>query len=249
MKPLVLVVDIGNTSTSAGLYRGGRVSRVHRLETARSTPGEVARLVKRIVGGRKVDGACIASVAPRVNGAWRAAVKSSIVWVDCAKKLGIPVTYPKPRTIGADRLANAAGGVAKYGSPLIVADFGTAVTFDVVLPGKGYVGGVIAPGLPLMFSYLAEKTAKLPLIGPGPVSGGVGRSTEEAMRRGAAWGYRGMVREIVAELQKVPGMKKAALVATGGFAKWVVKGLKPAMRVDQDLTLYGIGKIYELNRP
>ena len=139
--------------------------------------------------------------------------------------------------------------MAKYGAPLIVADFGTAVTFDVVRPGQGYVGGVIAPGLPLMFSYLAEKTAKLPAIGPGPVTGGVGRSTEEAMRRGAAWGYRGMVREIVAELRKVPGMKKAALVATGGFAKWVVKGLKPAMRVDQDLTLYGIGKIHELNRP
>jgi len=249
MKPTVLVVDIGNTSTSAGLYRGGRVSRVHRLATSKSTPAEVSRLVKRILGNRMVEGVCIASVAPRVNAAWRAAVKHSIVWVDHRKKLGIAITYPKPATIGADRLANAAAGVAKYGAPLIVADFGTAVTFDVVLPGKGYVGGVIAPGLPLMFSYLAEKTAKLPLIGPGPVTGGVGRSTEEAMRRGAAWGYRGMVREIVAELQKVPGMKKAALVATGGFAKWVVKGLKPAMRVDQDLTLYGIGKIFELNRP
>ncbi|MFH0909484.1 MAG: type III pantothenate kinase [bacterium] len=249
MKPLVLVVDIGNTSTAFGLYCAGRVSRVHRMETARSTPAEISRLVKKIGKDLRIDGVCIASVAPRMNAAWRAAVNHRVVWVDHRKKLGIGVTYPKPATIGADRLANAAGGVAKYGAPLIVADFGTAVTFDVVLPVKGYVGGVIAPGLPLMFSYLAEKTAKLPRIGPGPVKRSVGKSTEDAMRRGAAWGYRGMVREIVGELQKTPGLKRARLCATGGFAKWVVKGLKPAMRVDQDLTLYGIGRIYELNRP
>ena len=239
----VLVIDIGNTSTSYGLYSKGRVSRVGRIDTARSAEAAL----KRILAGYRAERAVIASVVPKVNKVWARAVNRPVLWVNHTIQLGVSISYPKPATIGADRLANACGGFEKYGAPLICADFGTAVTFDCVSRDAAYIGGVIAPGLPLMFSYLAEKTAKLPHIKPGATRTTIGRSTEEAMKLGARWGYRGMVREIVAELLKNPALKGATLVATGGYASWVVKGLTPRMIVDQGLTLYGLGRISELN--
>ena len=251
MSPRVLVVDVGNTSVSAGLYRAGKVSRVRRLEQKDGTPARRLALIRDIVGRSGAAAAVIASVVPRVNSAWAAAIELAgipeLLWIRHDAELGVPVTYPNPQTIGADRLANACGGAARYGLPLIVADFGTAVTFDVVTRRQGYVGGIIAPGLPLMFDYLAEKTALLPHIGPGPVRHRVGRSTTEAMKLGAEWGYRGMARGIVEELLKNPDLRGAKLVATGGYAGWVVKGLRPAMKLDADLTLFGLGRYYELN--
>jgi type III pantothenate kinase len=227
------------------------VTSIARLDTAKSTPARVRALVARVVGRRKVGGAGVASVVPRLNALWGRAIKSHTgkapLFIRHTIKLGVKLHYPKPTTIGADRLANAAGGIVRYGAPLIVADFGTAVTFDVVTKRGGYVGGVIAPGLPLMFQYMEEKTAKLPLIGPGPVRHAVGKSTREAMRMGAQWGYRGLVREILANLKRSPDLAGARIVATGGHAEWIVRGMKLPMKVDKDLTLYGIGRIYELN--
>ena len=192
----------------------------------------------------------MASVVPAATPLWAEAGRAVAGRCDVLSHrtpLGVAISYPQPARIGPDRLANACGGVRKYGAPLIVADFGTAVTFDCVSRWRGYIGGVIAPGLPLMFSYLAEKTALLPHIGVGATRSRVGRSTAEAMRLGARWGYRGMVREIVAELLRNPELRGARLVATGGYAAWVVRGLAPRMIVDQTLTLYGLGVAYELN--
>jgi type III pantothenate kinase len=251
MKTAVLVVDIGNTSTSFGLYRAGRVFRVGRLPTHESPHARIRRALRLSIRNALPGHAMVSSVAPSANGAWGDILEETVGrparWVHHRMALGIPLTYPRPASIGADRLANACGGAAKYGCPLIVADFGTAVTFDVVTRGEGYVGGVIAPGLPLMFSYLAEKTEALPRIAPQPVRGRIGRSTEEAMNLGALWGYRGMVREILRELRRAESLRRAALCATGGFAGWVVKGMRPRIRVDPHLTLFGIGRLHELN--
>lgn len=249
--PNVLVIDIGNTSVSAGLYRSGKVSRVSRLEQKDSTPAHRTALLRKILHGTKANGTVIASVVPKTNLDWAVAVSEAnggeILWIDHTINLGVPITYPKPQSIGADRLANSCGGAVRYGLPLIVADFGTAVTFDIVTKREGYIGGIIAPGLPLMFDYLAEKTALLPHIKPAPVKNRVGKSTTEAMQLGAQWGYRGMARGILAELLKNPALRGAKLVATGGYANWVVKGMEPKMIHDEDLTLFGLGKVYELN--
>jgi type III pantothenate kinase len=251
MSDTVLVVDIGNTSTSLGLYRGGHVSRVGRLPTHDAAAGQVRGAVRRTLGEREVHAAMVSSVAHSVDPIWKSVLRTfvgpSVRWVDHRMQFGVPLTYPRPSTIGADRLANACGGAAKYGLPLIVADFGTAVTFDVITKAEGYVGGVIAPGLPLMFTYLAEKTEALPRIEPRPVRHRIGKSTSEAMNLGALWGYRGMVREILRELQRDEGLRRARLCATGGFAAWVVRDLRPRVAVDPHLTLYGIGRIHELN--
>ena len=155
----------------------------------------------------------------------------------------LQLDYPKPETIGADRLADAAGAVSRYGAPVLVMDFGTALTAAVVTSDRVWRGGVIAPGFPLMRDYLFERTAKLPRmkIGSGRAPK-IGRSTEEAMRFGALVGYRGMVREIVSELKK-NFKTDFRLVATGGFAKWVLKDLDLPFTIDPTLTLYGAGLV------
>ena len=106
--------------------------------------------------------------------------------VDHRSKLGVGVDYPKPKTIGADRLANAAAAAAFYGVPCVVVDFGTAVTFDILSPGKKYIGGVIAPGLEAMTDYLHQRTAQLPKISLLEPPGPIGKSTRHAMLAGAA---------------------------------------------------------------
>lgn len=248
----IVVIDVGNTSTSVGLYVHGRIVRKSSRPTMRTTAVSAEATIRVALGRASPGGAVLGSVVPRVNAAWTEALRRvnprmKMITVGATLEFGVPVTYPKPRTIGADRLANACEAARRYGAPVIVADFGTAVTFDVVSRTKGYVGGVIAPGLMLMFSYLNEKAALLPAIVPGPVRHRVGRSTEEAMRLGARWGYRGLVREILGELKK--GMREPGcpVCATGGYANWVLKGSGMRIPVDPDLTLCGLGRIYELN--
>ena len=157
---------------------------------------------------------------------------------------GVRLDYPKPETIGADRLADAVAAVDRYGAPVLVCDFGTAFTAAVITGDLVWRGGVIAPGFPLMRDYLFERTAKLPRMELGGRCPKIGRGTEEAMRFGAIVGYRGMVREIVLELRR-NFREKFRLVATGGFARWVLKGIDMDFAVDQSLTLHGAGLIAE----
>ncbi len=236
-----LVVDIGNTSTSLAAANGLKVSCVQR------TPSDTPALGLRAVPQRAV----IASVKPGVNKQWEHFLRqqgvAEFLWVDHTVNLGIPVTYPRPETIGADRLANACEAAARFGSPVVVCDFGTALTFDIVKKREGYAGGIICPGLPLMFDYLAEKTALLPHIKPLKTAHVIGKSTEEAMRIGAHLGYLGMVKEILSQLKKETG-RTTRVCATGGFARWVFQGWDTPVPVDPQLTMKGLARIATLNR-
>lgn len=246
----ILVVDVGNTSTSLGLYRGGRIVRQTRLDTVQANVNTIPRAVCRLGATSGWTGAMVATVVPACGPRWIRAlakmISGPVRQLDHRSVLGLKITYPKPATIGPDRLANACAGVHRYGAPLIVADFGTAVTFDVITRAGGYEGGIIGPGLPLMFSYLAEKTARLPLLKPRRVMPGIGKSTEQAMQLGALWGYRGLVREVLHELQRLPALRRARLIATGGFAHWVTDGMGLPMEVVPELTLEGLGRAFEL---
>ncbi len=243
-----VVVDIGNTSSAVALYVNGKISRVQHIKggirlAAKTCEDAFAAAAK---GG--VNGVAIASVVPTVNPKWRALSKRLLgcepLFVRAGVPMNITIDYPKPDRIGPDRLANAAGAVKRYGAPVVVADFGTALTFDVVTEKAVYIGGVITPGIPLMTDYLFEKTALLPKVELTGKCPKVGRSTEEAIRVGAQIGYRGMVREISAYLHENL-RQDFKLIATGGYAKWALTGSGMDFKVDPTLTLFGLGCIFE----
>ncbi|MEI6892780.1 MAG: type III pantothenate kinase [Pontiella sp.] len=242
-----LVIDIGNTSTSVGYYRNGKVTAVGRCESHFQSVEEVRPLCTK----KAVDAVIIASVVPPVNARWEKALRAfglpAPLFVSCKLELGIPIDYPKPDKIGADRLANAAAAARLLGTPSVVCDFGTALTFDILDEKRGYKGGIICPGLPLMFDYLAEKTALLPRVLPSKTKAVVGRSTQQAMQIGARLGYRGMVREILHSLEKDFGVKNLPVCCTGGYAGWIFKDWDVPATIDPKLTLRGIGIIGELN--
>ncbi len=250
----LLVVDVGNTSTAVGLWSGGRVTRVSHIDGGGSPALLAAEslLACRQDGGSSCGRAiAYASVVPRADAAWRRFARQHglpFVRIDHSLFLaasGLALDYPKPETIGADRLADAAAAVDRYGAPVLVCDFGTAFTAAVVTRDLVWRGGVIAPGFPLMRDYLYERTAKLPRMKLGGACPKIGRSTEAAMRFGALVGYRGMVREIVSQLS-VNFKTSFRLVATGGFAKWVLKDLDMDFAVDPTLTLHGAGLLAKL---
>lgn len=242
-----LVIDIGNTSTSVGYCRNGRVSGVVRCGSRFKSPDEVLPLIT----ARPVDGVVMASVVPPVNARWKRALRAAglpdPLMVSHCIDIGIPVDYPCPETIGADRLANAAAAARLFGAPSVVCDFGTALTFDILHAERGYIGGIICPGLPLMFDYLAEKTALLPQVAPSKTRAVVGRNTQQAMQIGARLGYRGMVREILDALRQELACEKLPVCCTGGYAGWIFRDWDVEAVVDPKLTLKGLGIIGELN--
>ena len=237
-----LVVDVGNTSTAVGCWFRGRVSRVAHVDG-----GLRAALAAAEPLAAAVDGIAYLSVVPKADAVWRAFARRrripfhQVTSADfAAAEQGLTLDYPKPETIGADRLADAVAAVDRYGAPVLVCDFGTAFTAAVVTADRTWRGGAIAPGLPLMRDYFCARTAKLPRIELGGKCPKIGRSTEEAMRFGALVGARGMVREIVEQLMR-SFRTEFRLVATGGYASWVLKGLDMPFTIDPTLTLYGAG--------
>ncbi len=158
---------------------------------------------------------------------------------------GVGIDYPQPATIGPDRLANAVAARHAYGAPVVVVDFGTAVTFDVVDKKGNYVGGIIAPGLAAMTDYLHEKTALLPRIKIREVKAVVGRNTEEAMLVGAVHGYRGLVRQLIQELHQALACRDLSVVATGGYADLIARRVPEITAVDPLLTLEGLRLVWQ----
>ena len=184
----------------------------------------------------------VSSVVPAKDSAiLEGAGKTRVVWLNWKLKMGVKIDYPKPQSIGADRLANAAAVTALYGSPAVVVDFGTAVTFDIVSEAGAYIGGVIAPGLEAMTNFLYQRTALLPKLSLKEPRSAIGKSTIQAMLSGAVFGYRGLVREILSQIraERFP-RKKVHVVATGGYARLIARGLPEIGVVHPNLTLEGL---------
>jgi len=252
----VLVVDVGNTRVKAALATlSGRMIRCVSVGHEVRSVSALAKVVTRLMGRRAVAGAVLCSVVPAANRPWvRALVQAGAgqpVVVRYIRQLGVAVDYPRPASIGADRLADAAEVAGRGTVPAIVADFGTALTFDVIVRRRGkatYIGGAICPGLNVMVDYLADRTALLPRITLAGPMGAVGRSTRAAMRLGARVGYRGMVREVTDHIRRSLKLGAVKLYATGGGAAWALKGSGLPFEIDPDLTLKGLVRIYRLNR-
>ncbi len=241
-----LLIDISNSYAKFAFASKRRVSAPALIATSELSSGVVSGFLAR----RKVRKVVVSSVVPAKNSAISKAAreKPNVIWLDWKVKLGLGIDYPKPRSIGADRLANAAAVAALYGCPAIVVDFGTAVTFDIVSERRSYVGGVIAPGLEAMTNFLYQRTALLPRLSLKEPRHAVGKSTIEAMLSGAVFGYRGLVREILARIraEQFP-RKKVSIVATGGYARLIAGGLPEIGVIRPHLTLEGLRIVANLN--
>ena len=247
----VLVFDAGNTSTTVGLYfplvrqilgktaiRGG-------IATHRDACAEAVRTALRAARAEKPVRAMMASVTPALNDDWRALVHEEasldLEFVRHDMRLPFQFGYAHSETTGADRIANVAAAVIKYGSPSLIVDIGTAVTYDIVSVVNSFFTGAIGPGPDIIARSLHDYTALLPLIEwwkkdtPSQP-----KDTEGAMLYGIDAGFSGMVRETVTRLLPQVGLR-AKLVATGGFAQRFLEPLGMNFIIDPDLTLCGVG--------
>lgn len=247
----IVAVNIGNTNATAALMAGARVVRRVVVPTRGVTAAVAARALTRLRPG-PVAGGIVASVVLRAGRTWLRVLAGAgiapVVEVRHDLDLGIRLDYPRPETLGADRLANLAGVAKLRGRPAIVIDAGTATTIDAVTAGGVFLGGAIAPGPAMMLDYLADRTAKLPRLAMRPVRGPVGRSTEEAMRLAADVGYAGLLNAIAGRMVSDPRFRRPYVVATGGAAALVRRAI-PAARVDRDLTFRGMAEIFRTAVP
>jgi type III pantothenate kinase len=241
-----LLIDISNSYAKLAFASRERVSNPSRIPTPELSSNVVTEFLRR----RQVNKLVVSSVVPAKNAVISKAVHKNVrvLWLDWKLKLGVAINYPKRQSIGADRLANAAAVAELYGCPAIVVDFGTAVTFDVVSDQRSYIGGVIAPGLEAMTSFLYQRTALLPKLSLKEPHRAVGKSTIEAMRSGAVFGYRGLVHEILAQIraEQFP-RKKLVVVATGGYARLIAANMPEIGVIHPHLTLEGLRIVGNLN--
>jgi type III pantothenate kinase len=239
----ILLIDISNSFTKTCLVVGDSISSVKRLPT----PSLDAAQILALYPSKQIEAVVLSSVVPSKNPVIHAAF-ARVLEVGAALDLGVGIDYLSPRSIGADRLANAAACAALHGFPGIVVDFGTAVTFDVISQAGDYIGGVIAPGLNAMTCYLHDRTALLPNIKLREPSSAVGRSTRDAMLSGAVHGYRGLVKEILDQIRSEAFPKKRPrIIATGGDAELIAGRVGLFDIVDPLLTLRGLLVIAQRN--
>jgi type III pantothenate kinase len=255
------VIDVGNTETKWALADERSLRQIYPVLTQDFIKGKTWKFPK-IDPRCKPQGAIISSVVPEALSAIRKSLlryKIRVPLLVSSKlDLGIRIRYPRPAAIGADRLVNAAAAVAFYGCPAVVIDFGTAVTFDVISSKGEYLGGVIAPGLAAMTHYLHERTALLPQINLKEPKASIGTNTVMAMRIGAVVGYRGLVREILKGVWSEMRLgnwdstrrtqKGGFVIATGGHASLIAKGLPEIRSIDKHLTLRGLRMLWLRNR-
>jgi len=249
---MILLFDIGNTHTHLGLANSHRVIKQADVPTQAWFNGTAQKLIGKFAARCAVDGAAVCSVVPRATP--HAKRIAAHLWRVKTFELthrtlrGVGINYPKPASIGPDRLANAVAARHHYGAPSLVVDFGTAVTFDVVDKRGNYAGGIIAPGLAAMTDYLHEKTALLPRIRIAEPTAIIGKNTKQAMLVGAVHGYRGLIRELITELKEELAAKRLPVIATGGYAKLIGRKLREITAIDPLLTLEGLRLVWCANQ-
>lgn len=246
---MIALFDIGNTHSHIGVAAAAAPRRQINLPTKGWGTGAAECIAAKVLGKSKLTGAALCSVVPAVTPHVVKFVEDtygiSCLQLTADTVRGVGIDYPSPKTIGPDRLANAVAVRARFGAPAVVVDFGTAVTFDVVDRKGNYVGGIIAPGLNVMTDYLHEKTALLPRVKIREVTAVVGKNTEQAMLIGAVHGYRGLIRQLVAELKAVLRCRELPVVATGGYGKLIAAKLPEITAVDPLLTLEGLRLVWK----
>ncbi len=255
---MLLAIDIGNTHTVIGVFEGKRLVRDWRLVSANHrTVDESWLTIRSFCSDAGIDPAAItavgiASVVSDLTGIFESLARKYFhcdpVTVNASLDLGFRVLYKDPMTVGADRLCNAVAGYARYGGPLVIIDFGTATTYDVVAANGDYLGGVIALGLESTAAELHRRTAKLPKIELRFPPGIIGTETVSSMQAGVMFGTVDAVEGIIARIRKELGTP-ARVIATGGLASLIAGRIAVIEAVEPFLVLDGIRMIVDRSRP
>jgi len=254
---LVVLVDVGNTNTVFGVYQGDELIESFRLSTdTERTADEYGSLLLPLFTRKEIDptaaeAVVISSVVPplhlTLDHLGRKYFGKKPLFIEPGVRTGMPIRYDNPTEVGADRVVNAVAARERYGAPVIVVDFGTATTFDVVSAAGEYVGGIIAPGIMISAEALFAHASRLYRVDVRKPSELIGKNTAGAMQAGIYYGYIGLVDGILERLlAEIPGVK--TVVATGGQADLIAAGSKYIREVDSMLTLVGLKLIYDRNR-
>lgn len=250
---MLLTADIGNTSITLGLFEEDALVEEFRLASDKDLPiEEYEVLLKSLFKQFSVKGCIISSVVEELNEKFKSAVKNvfkiEAMFLSVDINTGIKIRLKNPREAGADRIANAAGAYVLYQKPVIVIDFGTATSFDIVNKDGEFIGGVIAPGLNLQLKTLNKFTSKLPRIDVAVSPHAIGDNTVDAILSGVIRGAACMIDGLVEQCETELG-EKATLVATGGYSSLIANYLKrPFDYINPTLTLEGLRYLYQLNK-
>ena len=254
---MLLVVDSGNTNVVFAVYEGMEKRGQWRASSdPRRTPDEYAVWLTQLMGlagytPEQIDGAIISNVVPAAMRTLKVLCQryfgvEPLVVEEKSIRFGIPVRLDRPEQVGADRIANAIGAFERFGGPLIVVDFGTATTFDVIGEDGGYDGGVIAPGINLSMDALYNAAARLPRIAVEKPQKVIGSDTVSAMQSGVFWGYIGLIEGLITRIQGEYG-GDLTVVATGGLAPLFAETTEVIQESDADMTLRGLVLLYQRN--
>lgn len=255
---MLLAIDVGNTNIVFGVYEGKKLINDWRISTDRNkTSDEYGILFEQILKyhglyPKDVDDVIISSVVPPIM---HTLITMSIKYfgkkpmlIEPGIKTGINIKYDDPRELGADRIVNAVAAYSKYGGPLIIVDFGTAITFCVISKNGDYLGGAIAPGIKISSEALFSRTSKLPKVELVKPKNVIGKNTVNSIQSGLIYGYVGLVdyiiERIMEEIKDQEGVVEN-IIATGGFASLIGTESRYINRIDKLLTLEGLRIIYE----
>lgn len=257
---MILVIDAGNTNVVFAVFDGEKLAGQWRISTdARRTADEYGVWLTQVlehagIAPKKIKGAVLASVVPQALFDLRQLARryfntELLVIGDprLAINLGIGVKIDNPREVGSDRLVNAFAAWKRYRQPLIVVDFGTATTFDVVSGEGNYIGGVIAPGINLSLDALHRAAAKLPTVAVQKPEKVIGTNTIGAMQSGIYYGYVGLIEGIAGRIKAEYG-RSMKVIATGGLAPLYAKACPLIENLEPDLTILGLRDLYEMNK-
>jgi type III pantothenate kinase len=254
---MLLALDVGNTQTHIGMYRGEELVEHWRLATDRTaTADRLASELAGLLGLRglrieDIDGAIVSSVVPQLTHEYELCDEryfdGSLLVVGPGVKTGMPIRIENPHEVGADRLANAIAAYHRVGSTCIAVDFGTAINYDVVSSQGEYLGGVLAPGVEVSLDALSQRAARLFKVDLAPPRSVIGRSTQAALQSGVVYGFAAQVDGIVGRLREELG-EEATAIATGGHASVIAPFCEQIDEVDDLLTLTGLRLIWQRSR-
>ncbi len=253
---MLLTVDIGNTNISLGVYLKGKLGSRWRVSTDHHRmPDEYGLQIEGLlkhagISPKEISGVCMASVVPPLTGVLVEACQEYLcqepLLVDAGVKTGVRILYENPRSVGADRIVDAAAVQKLYGGPACVVDFGTGTTFDAISSEGDYLGGAIAPGIGIAAAALFDRAAKLPRVELRRPPSVIGKNTPHAMQSGLIFGYVGLVEGMVERFRIELG-SEMKVIATGGLAGVIARETDSLEILAPWLTLDGLRIIWDLN--